>query len=203
MRISLAALFVLSITLTSASASADAPTTVATADPSPSRPPKPALEATADSLLSAGASTWRGDALAQSSLRLGVRIHDLLGLQLQSRAGYGGVNDRALIAVAFGAQVWGRLGPVRPYARASLVHQHEEPLDSVRARPLEAIVGVGEGIRHRAGAEGAVGLEYTFLREKNFELTAAVDVAAPYFPDERGPAFYVLGGVGFGLHHSL
>jgi hypothetical protein len=153
--------------------------------------------------LSGAGSEWRSDAALWGGLGLGYRFYDLVGVYALGRLGYGAVDERMLTLLALGAQIWGRLGPTRPYARIAFVHQHEEPIPAVEQNVGGAVFGVGDGIRHRAGAEGALGVDWTFTKRKPWSFFANAEVSFAGFPNSSGPGWYILGGVGAGLHYEI
>jgi hypothetical protein len=153
--------------------------------------------------LQAGSSTWPGDPVALTTLKLAWRFQDVVAPFFMGRAGYGSVNDRSLITLILGAQLWGRIGPIRPYLRAAIEHQHEEPLTSVSNDPFGALFGVGNGIRHRAGGDFAAGFDLPLHHGPQLDAYATVEAVADWFPDPRGPALYVLGSAAIGVSHSI
>ncbi|MEZ4295267.1 MAG: hypothetical protein R3B70_09860 [Polyangiaceae bacterium] len=153
--------------------------------------------------LSGAGSEWRDDGAVWGGLGLGYRFFDLVGVYALGRLGYGSVDQRMLTLLALGAQIWGRLGPTRPYARIAFIHQHEEPVAAVEQNVGGAVFGVGDGIRHRAGAEGALGLDWTFYEKLPWSLFANAEASFAGLPNSSGPGFYVLGSVGLGVHYTL
>ena len=151
----------------------------------------------------AAGSDWRGDAAGYGSLRFGFRAWDLLSGYFLGRFGYGAVDQRLLTCLSVGVQVTGRLGRVRPYLRAGFLHQHEEPSVAFQQNPWGAIFGVGDGIRHRAGVEGAAGIEIPVYRKAKWELYASVEATTQWFANTSGPSWYVGGGAAFGFHYGL
>ena len=149
------------------------------------------------------ASTWRGDGGGFTSLQLGYRFADIAAPYFLGRLGYSVVDSRMLMMVALGAQLWGRLGNTRPYARIAFVHQHEEPMPAMEADPLGAMVGVGDGIRHRFGFEGGLGLDVPFYRSGAWELHGRFEGLCTGFPDPRGPAIYGGGTAGLGFNYGI
>src|SRR5262245_233899 len=79
----------------------------------------------------AAGTEWRGDGAGDGWLKLVYRFIDLIGLYVQGYEGYGLVDDRMLTLLSIGGQVWGRIGPTRPYGRLGFLHQHEESLSVV------------------------------------------------------------------------
>jgi hypothetical protein len=151
----------------------------------------------------AGSSTWPDDPIGLTTLKIAWRFQDIVAPYFMTRLGYGHINDRSLLTLAIGAQLWGRLGALRPYVRASIQHQHEESLAAVRNDPLGALVGVGDGIRHRAGGDFAVGADLPLHHGPQLDVYAAIEAVADWFPDPRGPSVYALGGVALGVSHAF
>ena len=172
-------------------------------EPAPKPPARPKGEVIGALGATAGASTWPGDPVAMSTLKLGYRFFDTIAPFYLGRLGYGPVNDRSLLTLSFGVQTWGRIGATRPFARASVLHQHEESLSAVRADTGGALFGVGDGIRHRYGGELGVGIELPIHRHKGVEFVIALETVADYLPDPRGPTWYVLGGGSLGINYTL
>ncbi|MGH7284183.1 MAG: hypothetical protein ACRELY_21870, partial [Polyangiaceae bacterium] len=150
-----------------------------------------------------GSSSWPGDPVALSELRLGFRFMETGALYVQSGIGYAPVNNRELVQIALGGQLWLRLWKVKPFVRAAVIHQHEESTAAWKSDFGESLLGIGNGIRHRAGAEGALGVDIPFYRGDKVEVDGSVEMSAPWYPDNRGPHFYLLGGLGLGIHYAL
>jgi hypothetical protein len=155
--------------------------------------------------LTAGLSDWRGDLMAQGLLKGALRPSDYLAFYFLGRLGYGGVDQRLLTFVSAGVQVWpmGRIEGLEPYGRLSIAHQHEESLSVVQADPFGAIFGIGDGIRHRGGFEGALGVDIPLARDEDIEAFVNLETSGTWFYDPRGPSVEVLGVVGVGLNYDL
>ncbi len=153
--------------------------------------------------LSGAGSEWKNDGALWGGLGLTYRFLDLLGVYASGRLGYGVIDERLLTLLSFGAQIWGRLGPTRPYARAGFIHQHEEPLPAAAQNVGGAVFGVGDGIRHRGGAEGAIGIDYTFFTKKEWSIFGNAETSFAGFPNSSGPGWYILGGLGLGFQYSI
>jgi hypothetical protein len=156
------------------------------------------LAATAGGL----ASGWDGDAAAVGATRLGYRFHEHIAADFRGSLGVASVDDRTLTHFSVGVTFLGALGPTRPHARLAIVHQHEEPYAAITADPLGAILGVGDGIRHRAGAHAGLGIDVP-LRALGHGWFARAEALATYFWDARGPAWYAGGELGLGYRWSL
>jgi hypothetical protein len=148
-------------------------------------------------------SSWRGDGAGFGSLQLSYRFRDLIAPYFLARIGYAAVDQRMLTFLSLGAQVWARIGQVRPFARIGLVHQHEETMSSVADEPFGAVFGVGDGIRHRAGVDGGLGVDIPFAKQKSWEFHARIEALLTGFPDVRGPTFYGGGNLSVGFNYSL
>jgi hypothetical protein len=160
-------------------------------------------EAILETAMTGGSSSWAGDPAVISQMRLGFRFMETGALYVQSGLGYAPVNNRELVQIAFGAQFWLRIWHVRPYARLGVMHQHEESTAAWKTDFGESLLGIGNGIRHRAGAEAALGLDVPFYRGEKVEVVGSGEFSTPWLPDDRGPHFYFMGGLGLGIHYSL
>ena len=149
------------------------------------------------------ASTWRGDAAIAQSLKLGFRFKELIAIDALTRLGYGVIDDRVITYLSLGTTIYGRLGPVRPYGRLALVHQHEEPTTAVKNDPFGALFGVGDGIRHRGGVGSSLGVDVTVAKGQSAAFILGADANSTWFPDPRGPTFYFGGGLWAGLDYTL
>jgi hypothetical protein len=149
------------------------------------------------------ASSWRTDATFGQALKVGYRFADLVAVDALGRLGYGTVDQRAITYLSVGGTLYGRLGPLRPYVRLAVVHQHEEPSPGVRADPYGTVFGVGDGIRHRAGFGSSLGVEYVVQKMKHLDLFVGLDTSGVWFPDPRGPKIYAGGALWLGLNFGL
>lgn len=136
-------------------------------------------------------------------MRLGYRFANLVAIDAVTRESYLHVDNRLATFLSVGLSLFGKLGPLRPYVRGYLVHQHEQSVGVTAARPFESLLGVADGIRHRGGFGGSLGLDVTVHKERSIEwfIGGAPDVTA--FPDDRGPTLYVTLGVWAGLNYAL
>jgi hypothetical protein len=150
-----------------------------------------------------GGTDWKGDGVAASTFKVGVRGWDRVAPYFLARIGYGSVDSRLVTMLSLGAQVWGRLGTFRPYARFGFAHQHEEPLAYVGRNKLGALFGVGDGIRHRAGLDGAAGFDLPVRRWTKAELYLNVEGTTSWFMNSSGPSWFWGGGVALGLNYQI
>ena len=148
-------------------------------------------------------SAWRGDGLVQGGVRGGFQFAHIVSIEAQARIGYGVVDERILELIGIGTKLEIPIKPISPHLRLGVLHQHEEPSAAASEDPFGAAVGVGDGIRHRFGAEGAVGIDWMFAKVKRVTFQASVEAYGDLFPDKKGPLFYAGGGLAFGLRYQL
>lgn len=148
-------------------------------------------------------SAWAKDGAGMVGLRFGYRFKDVVAPYLLLRAGFANTDQRVLELLQIGVQAWARIGSTRPYARFGLVHQHEEPWAAVKADAFGALLGVGDGIRHRGGFEGALGVDIPVSEYKGFKFHATIEGLCTGFPDDRGPRVYGGGVLGLGFNYAL
>lgn len=149
------------------------------------------------------ASTWRGDGALSGGLRLGVRFIDLISIEFIGRLAYSTVDERTLSYFGFGGTIYGRLGNVRPFARIALVHQHEETVAALKNDAGGALLGIGDGIRHRGGFSWSLGADIPVGRRGPAQFFVGFDALATVFPDPRGPSWYFGGGGWVGVNYAL
>ncbi|MEZ4441076.1 MAG: hypothetical protein R3B72_18400 [Polyangiaceae bacterium] len=147
-------------------------------------------------------SSWRGDFVAYSNLRIGVRFWEIVAPYAGLSLGYGTVDTRMLTMVTIGAQVWLPL-PLNPYLRVGALHQHEESVSVIAGDVGKALFGVGDGIRHRPGFEGAAGVDIPFWEDGDMMVYGLLEGSAKVFPDDLGPLVYGGGGMNVGFHYRL
>lgn len=202
----LAAAALLALALASRSAGAAEPdaapaSTTSKAAASAEPFPRTALEAHAGP--TAMGSTWRGDGGAGVSTRAGLLLLGVVSPDVVTRLVYSTVDDRLLTHLSLGVTGYLPLRALRPYARLAFVHQHEESRAAIEDGPLNAALGVGPGIRHRAGASSALGVDVPMGRKGRSVFALGGDLTATYFPDDRGPAAYFGATLWASIHHGL
>jgi hypothetical protein len=149
-------------------------------------------------------SDWRTDGAGFVGIRTGFRFRDLVAPYFLARMGYATVNQRVLEQIQLGAQIWARLGITRPYFRAGILHQHEEPWAAYKVDLLGSFLGVADGIYHRDGGEFALGVDIPFKQVKSWQLHATIEALTTLFPDNlSGPRVYGGGTVGLGFNYAL
>lgn len=148
-------------------------------------------------------SDWEGDGAAYGTGRLGYRIADLVSIYTLERFGYSAVDQRFLTFLSLGAQVYGRVGEVRPYGRIAVAHQHEESIQVVEEDPAGVLVGIGDGIRHRAGGELAGGADIPLFKANDYVVVGSSELMMSVFPDPRGPTWYFGGAIALGIDYDI
>lgn len=185
----------------------EAPPVVAPASPLTRRE---RIELLAGIHVQGGGSTWRGDGTGGVGLTIGVRLFRVITPFVQARLGYAGVDQRLLIPLVIGVTlgvpipVRGPLGEAPrawPYLRAAFVHQHEESVAAVADNLAGALLGIGGGIRHRAGALLAAGCDFTLLSSARARLLLGPEVSFLLLGYSVGPSLY--GHVGINLGGSF
>ncbi len=145
---------------------------------------------------SGGASGWSGDALGYGGFTAGLRLARVVTPFVGASLGYARVDQRLLTRLTFGVDVGVTLRErYRPRAFAAFVHQHEESMAAVAEQPGGAALGIGTGIRHRAGVYFGAGFDWRVRGGETFELWVGPELSAMYLTYSSGPSWYVTGGV--------
>lgn len=177
------------------------PPVVQGALPQPAPPPAK-VEVLLGVGLAAGGSTWSGDPSGSVGLLLGVRLFRIVMPFVGARLGYSRVDQRLLIPLTFGITL-GAPVPFRgerayPYLRAAFVHQHEESVAAVADNLAGALLGIGSGIRHRAGGHFGLGCDFTLTRSSRARLLFGPEVSLMYLTYSTGPSVYGYAGLNLG-----
>ncbi|HZF49713.1 MAG TPA: hypothetical protein VE093_13735 [Polyangiaceae bacterium] len=146
-----------------------------------------------------GSSDWSGDPVGYGGLRLGLRLFGILTPFAEGRLGYGKVDQRLLTFLSLGLEA-GVLLQGRFYPRGFLafVHQHEESMAAVAEEPFGAVLGIGPGIRHRAGVHFGAGFDFVIHRAAGFELTVGPELSGAYLTYSSGPNWYGMASASLG-----
>lgn len=166
--------------------------------------PARAGEAQFDLGSNVGGSTWRGDWMVGGQLRLGYRFARVIAIDAVGWEQYATVDERMNTGLTLGLSGFIPLERVRPFTRLFFIHQHEEGLVAVAEQPLGMVVGIGPGIRHRAGLGGTLGVEIPFSKSPTVEYLAFAGGTVTGFPDDTlGPAVYFSVAGGIGLNYQI
>ncbi len=166
--------------------------------------PKPRGALMSSFTLGAGATSWRSDMVSYGGLGLGLRLYDVVTPFIDVRLGYGLVDQRLLTFLGLGVE--GGYAVTRslyPRARLGFVHQHEESMASVAEEPAGAVLGIGNGIRHRAGLLVALGLDITVFERPKASLTIGPELTTAWLTYSSGPSSYFVVAANLGLHVPL
>jgi hypothetical protein len=130
------------------------------------------------------------------ALELGLRLFRALTVFGMARMGYAPVDERILTMLSLGLEGGYPIrGRYFPYVRLGFVHQHEESVASAAADPLATPLGIGTGIRHRAGLQAGVGCDFVLRGGRRGDLTLGPEVTVAYLSYSSGPQFYGLVGL--------
>ena len=153
---------------------------------------------------SAGLSDWSGDVVSYGALGLGLRLFDVITPFAEARVGVGRVDQRMLTYLSIGiAGTFHATKKIAPRAFVGAVHQHEESLAAVAEEPAGALVGIGVGIRHRAGVQLGVACDFTVYQKDRFILTVGPELRGAYLTYSSGPSWYGQIGVAANGHFHL
>lgn len=154
--------------------------------------------------LAGGASNWSGDGLGYAGFDLGLRIYRVVTFRAGLDLGYARVDQRVLTRLELGFDFgWTFAQRVRPHVGIAFVHQHEESLAALAQQPLGAVLGIGTGIRHRAGIHSGLGLEIIAARNRQLEFGVGPDASFMWLTYSSGPTWYWTLGVTAALHVRL
>lgn len=167
-------------------------------------PPKPTAALSARLSLAGGTTSWQKDVLGYGGLALGVRLFDVITPFVDVRLGYGRVDQRLLTQLALGVEGgWSLSSTIYPHARFGFVHQHEESMASVAEEPFGAVLGIGKGIRHRAGVVFGLGCDVQFFRRPKISLSAGPELSGAWLTYSSGPSLYGFVGANLAMHIPL
>jgi hypothetical protein len=148
---------------------------------------------------SAHASTWRSDYGGGGYLKLGYRTKIRLGFDVGFAERLSSVDTRFNGGLSIGLHLAPRIGSLVPLLRAYFIHQHEQGAVSVAKDPLTMVVGIGDGIRHRAGFGFSLGTEIPLAKAGSTTWYAAPSATIDVFPNrELGPLLYAHLSLGLG-----
>jgi hypothetical protein len=147
---------------------------------------------------------WQGDHGGGTVYGLGYWFLPWIGVTYLGKEQYATIDDRFLIY--FSLNVAGRqeLGPLRLTGTLGLVHEHEEPRAAVDAQPLEAVFGVGDGIRHRMAGRAGAQVALPVWDYGRGTMFVALDVDFTKFMDmDKGPSWMTSAGVSLGATYDF
>ncbi len=150
--------------------------------------------------LQATTTEWPEDHGGGASLDLGYWFTEHFGVKFIGKEHYAVVDDRLMTYLSLNAAAHHELGRVKVTGAAGVVHQHEETRETLMEAPFSAALGIGDGIRHRAGGRAGVSLGVPVFAYSRGEGYLAFDLDVTMFTeDTRGPRWMSSGGVSFGF----
>lgn len=154
--------------------------------------------------LQATATGWPDDAGGGPTLGAAWWFRSWIGASFLGKEHFAQVDDRFLSYLSVNAALRRRLGRVRLGGSLGLVHQHETPRASVEAMPLEAALGVADGIRHRAGSRAGLQLAIPIRDRAKGDWYVALELDGTVFAEaDRGPRWMSSAGVAIGFTHDF
>lgn len=173
---------------------------LALAVPTPAR----AGELQVDAGLSARTSAWRGDGGGGGWLGGGYRFARVVALDFLVWEELLSVDRRLNTGLTLGLTGTLPWEKVRPSLRVYAVHQHEEGLVSVAEHPFTTVLGIGPGIRHRAGGGARLGVEVPFAKSKRVEYVVLGGLEGTWLgPRALGPSAYYGLTAGLGINYRV
>lgn len=153
---------------------------------------------------SVGTTSWSGDALGYGALGLGFRIYEIITPFAEARVGYGRIDQRILTYLSLGvAGTFHITKKIAPRVLVGAVHQHEESLAAAAEEPAGTLLGIGGGIRHRAGVQFGAACDFTVYDKGRFVLTVGPELRGAYLTYSSGPSWYGQIGAAVNGHFRL
>jgi len=150
--------------------------------------------------LQATTTEWPADHGGGGSLDLGYWFGRTFGVKFVGKEHFAAVDERLMSYLSLNVAARRDVGSVRLVGSLGLVHQHEETRAALMEAPFSALLGIGDGIRHRAGGRAALSLAVPIVAHRRGEWYLAFDLDTTRFTEgERGPRWMSSGGVSLGL----
>ncbi|HEY5948221.1 MAG TPA: hypothetical protein VIV40_22145 [Kofleriaceae bacterium] len=166
--------------------------------------PAAAGELDLDLGLQATTTGWPDDSGGGPTLDASWWFRPWLAASFIGKEQYASVDDRMLSYFSVNAAVRHPLGPLRLTGSLGLVHQHEESRAAIMEQPVQALFGVGDGIRHRMGSRAGFSLGLPFSTHGHGDYFFALDVDGTVFADEdRGPRWMTSAGLSIGFTYDF
>src|SRR5215207_9766493 len=108
--------------------------------------------------LQATTTDWPSDNGGGPTLGAGWWFRPWIAATFVGKEHYATVDDRFMSYFSVNAATRYELGPVRLGASLGVVHQHEESRAAIMEQPVQALFGVGDGIRHRMASRAGFSL---------------------------------------------
>ena len=166
----------------------------------------PALAGELDATVGLQATTtgWPDDHGGGPSLEAGWWFRPWIAATFVGKEQYAAVDDRMLSYFSVNAAARHTFGRVRLTGSLGLVHQHEESRAAIMDQPVQALFGVGDGIRHRMGTRGGISLGLPLATHKHGDYYVALDLDGTIFADsDRGPRWMSSAGLSIGFTYDF
>lgn len=142
--------------------------------------------------------------MGYGSATVGLRLYRVVTPFVGAATGYARVDQRQLTRLTVGVGLGGMIQQrFHPRGFVAVVHQHEESLAAVAQEPFGALLGIGRGIRHRAGVLLGAGFDVVVRAERGWDTTVGPELSAMYLTYSSGPDWYFLAGVTAAAHVPL
>jgi hypothetical protein len=117
---------------------------------------------------------------------------------------YATVDDRFMSYFSVNGAVRHDLGPLRLTGSLGVVHQHEESRAAIMEQPVQALFGVGDGIRHRMASRAGFSLGLPLSSHSHGDYFVALDIDGTVFADsDRGPRWMSSAGLSLGFTYDF
>jgi hypothetical protein len=127
---------------------------------------------------------------------LGLRLFGVATVCFGGALGYAAVDERLLTRLDVGIDLGYTFAErYRPHLYVGFVHQHEESLAAVAQEPGGAVLGIGTGIRHRAGLHVGAGFDVRVWTSGAAQLSLGPELSMMDLGYSTGPQWYWFGGV--------
>lgn len=166
--------------------------------------PASAGELDLDLGLQATTTAWPADHGGGPALGARWWFSPALGASFVGKEQYATVDDRFLSYFSVNAIARHTVGPVRVGGALGIVHQHEESRAAIMAQPVQSLLGVGDGIRHRMAARTGVSLGLPLAVHGHGDYYVALDLDGTLFADtDRGPRWMSSLGLSLGFTYDF
>lgn len=126
-----------------------------------------------------------------------------IGASFVGKEHYATVDDRYMSYYSVNVAARHVIDRFRIVGMLGAVHQHEESTSAIMAQPVEALFGVGDGIRHRYAGRAGASFGLLMSSYKNGDCYLALDIDGTVFSDERGPRWMASAGLSLGFTYDF
>lgn len=166
--------------------------------------PAAAGEIDVDLGLQATTTGWPDDNGGGPILAATYWFQPWIGASFVGKEHYATVDDRFMSYYSFNVALRHAINDrLRIVGTLGAVHQHEESTSAIMAQPVEALFGVGDGIRHRYAGRAGTSLGLLLSSYKNGDCYLALDIDGTLFSDNRGPRWMASAGLSLGFTYDF